>query len=111
MKQYVVDQLRPSDYEKLKGYLDNAYGENRMMDGVWWIPLDPETENEIQKEHADCRPFVYAVELTPDKLSCELLIRTLNRVRCDCIGYADDAQTLSIVRFFDKIIDELSIKI
>lgn len=111
MKQYVVDQLRPTDYEKLKGYMDNAYGENRMMEGVWWIPLDPEHENAVQREHPQCSPFVFAVELSPDKLACELLIRTLNRMRCDCMGYADDVQTLVIIRFLDRILDELSIKV
>lgn len=111
MKQYVVDQLRLADYEKLKGYLDNAYGGNRMMEGIWWIPLEPIHESAVQREHPQCRPFVFAVELTPDKLSCELLIRTLNRVRCDCICYADDVQTLAIIRFFDRILNELSISV
>ena len=111
MKQYVVDQLRPGDHAKLAGYLENAYGESRMMEGVWWVPLDPEDEAEAQRAHPQCRPFVFAMELCGGSLSCELLIRTLNRVRCDCIAYADDRQTLSIIRFVDGILNELSISV
>ena len=50
MKQYVVDQLRYPDYEKLKGFLDQSYGQ-AAMGAVYWIALDPDVLSPIQSEH------------------------------------------------------------
>ena len=38
MKQYLVDELRPHDYEALKNYLDEQFGQAE-MDGIYWIPV------------------------------------------------------------------------
>jgi hypothetical protein len=108
MKQYRIDELRSKDYEDIKAYLDERYGASH-MEGVYWIPLDPDLLDHVQAAHNDCQPFYFAAILEPTVLSFELLIRTRNRVRCDCIHYANAAQREHIVAFAEAIFEKLKI--
>ncbi len=108
MKQYCIDELRPGDYEKLKAYLDERYGPSQMED-LYWISLDNDLLDEVQTSHRGCQPFCFAVELRPTAISFELLIRTRNRVRCDCIRYANAEQRESIIRFADTMFETVKI--
>ncbi|MGD8512516.1 MAG: hypothetical protein PVG85_01085 [Deltaproteobacteria bacterium] len=108
MKQYRIDELRPEDYERLKAYLDEHYGPSQ-MEGLYWLPLDDDLLDEVQTAHTDCQPFYFAIELRPTAISFELLIRTRNRVRCDCIRYANAAQRESIFQISDAIFETLKI--
>jgi len=108
MKQYRIDELRPRDYEKIKAYLDERFGSSQ-MEGVYWVPLDADLLDEVQAAHADCQPFYFAVALEGTMISFEFLIRTRNRVRCDCIHYANEAQRDSIIVFADSIFERLKI--
>jgi hypothetical protein len=42
-------------------------------------------------------------------LACELLVRTQNRVRCDCIGYATEEQFSWLIALIDDIFNRLQI--
>lgn len=108
MKQYVIDELRPEDALKLKHYLDECHGP-AIMGSLYWLPIDPALYNGTQSSHESCRPFYFALELKPDALCCELLVRTNNRVRCDCIGYATEEQRNWLVRIIDSIFERLEI--
>ncbi|NVM23200.1 MAG: hypothetical protein HWN68_15620 [Desulfobacterales bacterium] len=108
MKQYRIDELRPKDCKDLKAYLDERFGPSQ-MEGIYWVPLDDDLLDEVQSAHTDCRPLCFAVELKQTAISFELLIRTRNRVRCDCIRYANAAQRESIIRFADGIFETLKI--
>jgi hypothetical protein len=110
MKQYVVDQLRYTDYEKLKGFMDQAYGE-AVMGGIYWIPLDEGLLKPVQAEHRQCQPFAAAVELQETRLSMELLVRTRNRIRCDCIAYADLPQRNWLIAVVDRMLEQLEISV
>jgi len=110
MKQYVVDQLRYTDYEKLKGLLDQRYGE-AAMGAVYWIPIDPDLLAPVQKEHRECQPHVAAVELEETRLSIELLVRTRNRIRCNCIAYATPEQRNWLIRRVDDMLEQLGISV
>ena len=108
MKQYRIDELRADDYQKLRDYLDEAYGPSR-VEGLYWVPLQQNLLNKVQAAHIKCQPFYFAVELQPTSISFELLIRTTNRVRCDCIDYANPAQRENIIYFADKLFEKLKI--
>lgn len=110
MKQYVIDELRIEDYEKIRTYLDEHLGPCG-IDGLYWLPLDSSILNKTQAEHSECRPFYFVIELEPARLSCELLVRTRSRIRCDCMGYATDRQFLWLVRRTDSMLDRLAIKL
>ena len=108
MKQYVIDELRSKDYQKVKQYLDEKYGPVE-MGGIYWVPLASKVLTEIQQQHADCQPFYVAIELYEDQLALELLVRTKNRIRCDCIGYADTDQRIWIMDLIDAMCERLDI--
>jgi len=108
MKQYVIDEIRPQDYEKVKGYLDKTYG-GTVMDGLYWVPVEDTMLSGVQQTHTACAPFFMALELGPDRLAAELLVRPRSRVRCDCIHYADEQQRNWLVRTVDAIFEKLEI--
>ena len=108
MKQYVIDDIRLQDHQKLKTFLDNAYGESG-LDGLYWVPLDERLFSDVQAAHRECAPFFMALELMPDSLAGELLVRTRSRVRCDCIHYADQRQRDWLIQTVDAIFDNLGI--
>ena len=108
MKQYVIDELRPEDHHKIKQYLDATYGSVE-MGGIYWVPLAAEVLTEIQREHADCQPFYFAIDLEEERFALELLVRTKNRIRCACIGYASKDQRIWIMEVVDAIFEKLDI--
>ena len=108
MKQYVIDELRPEDHKKIKQYLDGAYGAAE-MGNIYWVPITEDMLTEIQSEHADCQPYYFAIELEENRLALELLVRTKNRVRCACIGYASKDQRIWIIEAVDTIFEKLDI--
>ncbi len=110
MKQYVIDELRPEDYEKVKAYLDEHFG-NSGVAGLYWIPLEPELLGSIQAEHSECQPHYFAIELLESRIACELLVRTRNRIHCACICYADTRQRSWIMDCLDAILARLGISI
>lgn len=109
MKQYVIDELRLNDYQTIKTYLDEKYGLAE-MGGIYWIPLEEDQLSPIQKEHPDCQPFFFAIDLDENAVSCELLVRTRQRIRCDCIQYASDEQRNWIIRLMDTMFEDLGVK-
>lgn len=110
MKQYVVDELRLEDYDRIKDFLDEHL-ESSQIDGIYWLPLDPTILSEDQISHTDCQPFYFALDLEPDKLTCEFLVRTKKRVRCSCMGYAGPEQCHWLMQYVDRIFRTLQIKI
>ena len=109
MKQYVINELRPTEHQKIKAYLDKKLGSSALS-GMYWLPLESSYYSGIQTEHTSCQPFYFAIELEPDNITCELLARTQNRMRCNCMSYATEEQRNWLVRFVDNIFDELGIK-
>jgi hypothetical protein len=108
MKQYVIDELRPQDHEKIKQYLDDHVGPAE-MENLYWIPMDPVLHSEVQASHADCHPLYFAIQLNPSSIVAELLVRTKSRVRCDCICYVNEEQFLWLIRYIDAIFERLEI--
>ncbi len=110
MKQYVIDELRYQDFEALQQYLQSRFSTSG-LDGLYWIPLETDILSATQRSHADCHPHYFAVELEPERLSCELLVRTAARVRCDCIAYADERQREWFLNAIDAILEKLAIHV
>ena len=110
MKQYVIDQLRPDDYFRIKAYLDMNLWQSGIPD-IYWLILPQDLQEGCQAEHADCQPFCFALELCQSALSCELLVRTLCHIRCDCMCYATPAQRNWLIQTVDDICNQLEIAI
>lgn len=105
MKQYVIDELRLEDHEKIKSWMDENL-ERSPLGGLYWLPVDDSVLADLQREHSQCSPHVFALELTEERLSCELLVRTKARVTCQCIAYATPGQTLWLMDRIDEIFKE-----
>ncbi len=108
MKQYVIDELRPEDHKKIKQYLDETYGAAEMST-IYWVPVAANMLTEIQRVHVACQPYYFAIDLEENRLALELLVRTKNRVRCNCIGYASKDQRAWIMEAVDAIFELLDI--
>lgn len=104
----MIDELRPTDHDKIKAYLDEYFSVSE-FDALYWIPLEAAQLTEVQRGHKDCQPFYFALELLPDRLACELLVRSRQRMRCHCIQYATEAQRNWIIRKVDGIIENLGL--
>jgi hypothetical protein len=110
MKQYVIDQLREADFQKLEDYLDSST-EAGDLPGIYWVHL-PETHYEkLQQEHSDCQPFYFAINLDRQCISFELLIRTRSRLRCSCIQYASQEQRDYILNYADGVFERLNLMV
>ncbi len=108
MKQYVIDGLRPEDHKKLEEYLDRNL-EASPLGGLYWLRLDREILGPVQKSHEECAPHLFALELGDTYLSCELLVRIKNNIKCDCMGYATSEQRDWLIETVDSILMELNI--
>ena len=108
MKQYVIDELRTRDEQILKAHLDGRFGPAALAQ-VYWIPIDPEYYTALQASHENCHPLYFALQLEPGAIVGELLIRTHSRVRCECMGYANDAQRDWFIGLIDNMLEQLEI--
>ena len=109
MKQYVVDQLRPAEFQKIKAYLDPTYPAGG-IDGVYWIPIAENILTPEQAGHPGCHPLCIAVVLGSDRLSCELLLRTQKKIRCRCMAYATETQRNWVIQWIDELFEKLGVK-
>jgi len=110
MKQYVIDQLRESDYDQIADYLDK-HTEKTALEGIYWVGVPRELYSAVQLEHTGCHPYYFAVNLSHRQVAFELLIRSRQIIRCNCIGYAGREQRDYILRFADDMLNQLDIKI
>ncbi len=110
MKQYVIDQLRESDYSRILEYMKKN-AESAVFEDIFWVMLPEDLYSDTQKEHGECHPFYFAVNASMTHVEFELLIRSRQILRCSCIRYATPKQRDYIIDFADKMLEELEIKI
>jgi hypothetical protein len=110
MKQYVIDQLRESDYEKIREFLEQN-AEKTVLDEIFWVTLPEGLYTVLQGEHKKCYPFYFAVNLSRNHVAFELLIRSRETIRCNCIAYATSKQRDHIIGFADDMLRKLEIMV
>lgn len=108
MKQYVIDGLSLKDYTALKAYLDEHL-ETAPIGGIYWLELEETLLTPLQASHRECYPHVFALMLEEPYLSCELLVRIKNNIKCECMGYATKDQRDWLVNWTDALLERLSI--
>ncbi|MFW5901698.1 MAG: hypothetical protein ACOCTS_01530 [Thermodesulfobacteriota bacterium] len=110
MKQYVIDELQAGEHERLKAYLKAVCGPPELEE-IYWLLLDESLYTPTQAAHTDCQPFYAAIHLSGQAVAVEFLIRTKNRMRCDCMGYATPEQTAWLMKRLDEMLAELEIHV
>ena len=109
MRHYQLDELRRNDIPRVRDYLQE-HAQASSLEGIWWVDLPEDLLSPEQFAHSDCRPFRFAVELGDDFVRFEFLIRSLQTMRCSCIGYATRPQRDFILAFADRLVEELALR-
>lgn len=108
MREYVISDLKPAETQALEEAL-TARNLAAGIEHLYWLPVSELTV--VQKEHAaSCGPHVVALEVEETALRMELLIRAKNRLRCDCIAYADAGQARALLASLHELLAELGIQ-
>jgi hypothetical protein len=111
MRSYLLDEISPSDIKKISNFLKkNAI--NSGLGGIFWgvVPDDAFSKTQYEHSHNGCQPFTFAIELGPDFLRFEFLVRSLTHMGCACSGYCTRRQQEFIINFADALIADLDIK-
>ena len=101
MKQYVIDELTPTDHGALSDFL-KQYAQPAGVADLYWLPIENGLLTADQQSHEECKP---------DRLACELLVRTRSRVRCSCIAYANREQREWLIETVDAIVEKLGLNV
>ena len=75
------------------------------------MPLEKGLLTNEQATHTECLPLFFVVDLKLGIISCELLVRTKNRIKCGCIDYATEKQRNWLIQYIDDMLKQLEIKI
>jgi hypothetical protein len=109
MKYYIIDEISASHMEKIEGYLrENAIGSE--MEKIFWVELPNDILTGTQYSHKDCKPHVFAIEMSRDKIKLELFTRSLKGLSCECQSYSSQQQREFIFKYVENMIDSLSIR-
>jgi hypothetical protein len=109
MRSYLIDEISPSDMEKINACLKEC-ALSSDLNQLFWVRLPEDRLTEPQSKHRDCHPFVFAIELGKDWIKAECLIRSLNNMKCEAQSYCDPRQLDFIIEFIHRIITELGIE-
>lgn len=110
MRQYVIDELRHDELKKIREYLDRKCDQSG-LGNILWLNIPEDYLTDEQKSHESCAPHVTGIEFMEDAVSFEMLIRSRNKMRCSCIGYASNEQRNFILNLVDEMIRETGLKI
>ncbi|NDY43333.1 hypothetical protein G3N55_10835 [Dissulfurirhabdus thermomarina] len=109
MRQYLIDQLRPEEVERVRAELDRAC-EPAEVGGLYWLEVPEDLLGPEQFAHRECRPHCLAVEVGRDRVSFELLVRSRKKLRCACIAYATPQQRTFLLGFADRVLEAAGVK-
>jgi len=109
MRSYCLDEFVPGELERLAERLDGMKL-SAGMDTLYWLPVPQKLLTPLQKKHErECGPYVLALEILDESLRLELLVRARNRLRCECVAYADHGLVHHMLRHLHSLLDELKI--
>jgi hypothetical protein len=109
MKYYIIDEISASHMERIEGYLkENATGSE--MEKIFWVEIPNDILTGIQYSHKDCKPHVFAIELSGNKIKLELFTRSLTGLSCECQSYSSQQQREFIFNYVENMIDNLGIR-
>ncbi|MDX1776150.1 MAG: hypothetical protein R3297_06185, partial [Desulfobulbales bacterium] len=75
VRQYRIDELSREERANIESYLKRTLTSGPMA-GIFWIEVPRDLLSAEQREHGDCGPFFFAVELEPEAVCFELLVRS-----------------------------------
>ncbi len=111
MRSYLIEGLEEEQCKKLDALLTDMQLQGSMP-GLFWLPIPQSMHTSLQDEHAqECGPYVMALEISSRTVQLEFLVRAKNALHCHCVGYADAALQMHMMRYVEDLFEQLSIKI
>ena len=109
MRSYLIDEISPADMEKIEGYLEqNAIKSN--LEKIFWVQMSENLLSDTQFQHRDCQPYAFAIELGPDWVKLEFLVRNLKNLHCICNAFCTLQQRDFILNFAHKMMEHQDIR-
>ncbi|MGQ9745372.1 MAG: hypothetical protein ACUVQV_05155 [Dissulfurimicrobium sp.] len=103
MRQYMVDELRQEELNRIRNYLE-LNCEPSGLGGLYWLHIPEAYLSKTQLEHKSCLPFCTAIEIGSSWVKFEMLIRSRKKIRCNCIAFATSKQRQFILEFADRLL-------
>ena len=109
MRAYLVEDLYEEDVAKIEEAL-KSLGLAGPLEGIYYLPLPEDLLDDEQREHAkECGPHILGLEIHPDALKMELLVRARGRLRCSCVKYCNPAQRAHMIDYLDGFVRDLGV--
>ncbi len=111
MRSYFIDELNPTEIQRLASHLAAAGLQGTVRD-IYWLTLPEDLLTPEQCQHLEhCGPFVASIELGDAWMKIELLIRGRGKLRCSCIGLATPEQRDWVLDQIDVMLRDLEITV
>ena len=109
MRSYHIDGFVSGELERLIERLEKMEL-SAGMENLYWLPVPGDLLTPLQKEHErECGPYALALEVLDAALRLELLVRARNRLRCDCVAYAEPKLIGHMTGYLHGLLNELKI--
>ncbi len=109
MREYLVSDLTEAQTSQIENELKKR-GWAASLEHMFWLPLPECALSSVQKSHCPkCAPYVAAVEVEPNCLRAELLVRSQSSLHCECIAYAEPDQVAYTMNELHSILQGLNI--
>ena len=109
MRRYCIDEFLPGELALLVERLDSMEL-SAGMEELYWLPVPQNLLTPLQTAHArECGPYALALEVLGESVRLELLVRARNRLRCDCVAYAEPRLIDHMISYLHGLLDELKI--
>jgi hypothetical protein len=109
MRYYMIDDLTAENVQTLAASLKNM----NLVSGLesfFWLPVPHGHLSQLQIEHEkSCGPHVMGLELLPDSLRLELLVRARGSLRCECVRYAESGLRSYMMTWLDQCLSDCQI--
>ena len=109
MRSYYIDEFVPGELERFAERL-HSMALSAGVEELYWLPVPEDLLTACQKRHAsECGPYVLALEILDEALRLELLVRARNKLRCECVAYADQRLVSHMIVYLHALLDDLNI--
>lgn len=105
MRQYVIDELDSETIERVRNYLD-SHCEKSALGNLYWLRIPDDMLSPDQYSHGSCQPHCVGIELGDRFVNFEMLVRSRNSLKCNCIAYVTPQQRQFILSFIDRLTGE-----
>ena len=108
VRQYIIDELGSDAIKRVSDYLQ-GHCESSGLNNLFWLQMPEDILSPEQYSHKACQPHCVGIEVGDKFVSFEMLVRSRNSLKCNCIAYATPQQREFILSFADRLAKETGI--